>query len=171
MLRELRKRLAEQTSILMLLDIPWSKSGAKPDVLHPTVIGQFHGLSTISRLLPLIDQDFKFVYAERISGDIVLKLLNADYVDDAYRLLGELIQRNPSEYERLSELHKFFSFESPKKTAIQFNVSGEDYILSAEDMGAWRVSLPEPLATLEKDRQIGAVRGLIQQDIDDVILL
>lgn len=89
MISEMRAGLKRGHTGLILLDIPWSKQSSPPDRLYPAFGGSFESLSTVERLIDIIDERREVVSVSRDQDDrIRISRLGRIHFDDAFLHLG-----------------------------------------------------------------------------------
>jgi hypothetical protein len=153
MVSELRMAMALGHAGFMLLDVPWSKRGTNPDKAYKTSCGEFMGLLAVERLLALISKDWIVVTTSReVSGMLRLKSFGNIPIARAFSLLGEQINKDPTDYERLHQMHKFCRLKSTKPQVVSFRVDGQRYAIYGPDMRAVKVSNSEVLDLCEETK-------------------
>ncbi len=135
MLKAVRQAIRDGCPVVLLADLPWSPRGAKPDISFETCIGRFQALSTVMKMVRLIDQHYVFVTARRLESTIILENLAHQDFGLAFEALADLIRQCPQEYERLHQLHRIcLPNASDAGYLIQFCEQGQQYKLFTKGM-------------------------------------
>jgi hypothetical protein len=180
MVHEMKEGLKKGHAGIILLDIPWSKTEAIPDRQYAAFGGSFSSLSTVERLVDIIDERREVVTVTRdINDKVRLTRLGNLRFSDAYSRLGELIERDPADYERLHQFHRFFSFESYKSVLITFRIKDQRYALLGPSMRTIKldhnITLDRAEATdhgiCDDQKLTNALRRAIGGDFDLVLCL
>lgn len=140
MIKQMRQVLREGYSGMILLDVPWSKNQARPDIEFQTEIGAFQALSTTLRLIGMIDPDYMLIFARREAQAMYLQSKPSCDFRQAFSTLGNLIIDCPEEYERLHQLHKFCRLTHAKSARIHFSENGRRLSVDAKTMKLYRVN-------------------------------
>lgn len=149
MISEMKAGLKRGHVGLALLDVPWSKAGTLPDRHHAAFGGSFGGLSTLERLVDAIDDQREIVSVSRDGSAVsATRLGNLSYAD-AFKHLGELIQRDPCDYERLHQFHRFFTFDNPASILVSFRLKGQRYAVLGPSMRIMKISDDDALDEAE----------------------
>lgn len=140
MISEMRAGLNHGHAGLILLDIPWSRNGSTPDQRYPAFGGSFSVLSTLERLVDLIDRNREVITTTRNSNKQVHLLRDGHLTfQDAFIRLGQLIESDPADYERLHQLHRFFTFDSKTAALVTFRANGQRYAIETSAMRTLRL--------------------------------
>lgn len=141
MVSEMKRGLDRGHIGLILLDIPWSKQKTPPDRTYSAFGGSFESLSTVERLVDLIDKHREVVSVSRDqSNRVCISRLGQLPFSDAFSRLGELIERDPADYERLHQFHRYFVFSETKSTVVSFCVKEQRYAVIGPSMRTIKVS-------------------------------
>lgn len=151
MVKRMRQALQDGCYGIILLDIPWSKGEAQPDTRFSAKPGVFHSLSTMLRLISLIDRNYSVVCAQRTGQSINLRAVSANDFDQAFAHLGELIMEQPEEYERLHQMHKFCTLKHARDARVHFSGVDGRYAVDAKTMKLYRTT--SPVAALKDNPQ------------------
>lgn len=149
MLRTLREAMAIGIPVIILLDVPWSSSEAVPDMYYPINGASFRGLSTVARLVDVVSKDFATISAVRNGAQVIITEHEAGNVTEAFKAFGELLHKQPFEYERLHELHEYCTFDEPRSVGITFEAGDARYVMNSRSMKAWRIGTAQVRATGE----------------------
>ena len=140
MVKRMRQALRDGHSGLILLDVPWSKNQTSPDTEFATDIGTFRALSTMMRLIGMIDPDYTVIFAKREAQSIHLHgMTDCDFAT-AFSKLGDLIRKAPEEYERLPRLHRFCTLAHSASARVHFAQGGERFVVDAKTMKLYKVN-------------------------------
>lgn len=180
MISEMKVGLKRGHTGLILIDIPWSKQKSSPDRTYPAFGGSFESLSTIERLVNIIDEQREVVSVYRDQSDrIRLNRLGRINFSDAFLHLGKLISRDPADYERLHHLQHYFSFDKPKATLVSFRVKGQRYAVTGPSMRTVRISTNSQLDAAEvsthglcEDREVSrALSRALGENLEYILCL
>lgn len=180
MVRSLRSAIADGMPGIILLDIPWSRQKEQElDTRYPAFGGEFLGLSTVQRLIRTIDPRFEAAYAFREGSAVRLVRKPLDQIADAFADLGQMIGRDPSDYERLHHFHKFFRFSGACRLAVTFRVRDQRYAIHADTMKAWKLPSDPRLDAVEdsgdgivaEEKLLDPLRKATSEEIDAVLCL
>ena len=155
MVSKMKKGLEQGHAGLMLLDIPFSKMRAAPNREHPTYGGSFAGLSTMERLVDIIDERREVATVVR-GGDGKIRLMREGVLSfsAAFRRLGDLMAHDPADYERLHQFHRFFSFREPRPALVTFRIKGQRYGVLSRSMRTLKLA-PDPKLDLIEETSHG----------------
>jgi hypothetical protein len=153
MIKNMRQALALGHAGIIMLDVPWSKGGTKPDTEYPTGIGSFQALSTMLRLIRMIDPDYLVLVARPEAEGLSLNNVATREFDAAFGTLADLILERPEDYERLHQVHRFCRLPHAKSARIYTSVDGDCFALDAKTMKTYRVKDAE--VDIPFDRETG----------------
>ena len=139
MVKSSRRALAAGSPVLLLIDIPWTQTGAAPDAHYPCGPGELLGHSSLSRLVKLITDRPRGVVASPDIGNRRPIAFDCAQFDDAYRIFGDILAEHPSDYERLDTMHRYFRPTNPINAVVCFSVGIEDFAIHAPSDQAWKV--------------------------------
>jgi hypothetical protein len=140
MVRTLRRAIQDGIPGILLIDIPWTKQGNIPDQCYPVRGGHFKGFSSLERLLSIIDDEYEILYTCRSGDRYRIDSGGTLALGDAFQRFGELLHRDPAEYERLNQFHRFFEFDQPKNCAVTFRIKDTRYVIHAASKQAWQIA-------------------------------
>ena len=158
MLRQLREGRAQGTSVLILIDVPWSADGAVKDAKYKFARGTILGLSAVERLVAKIDPDFKVVIPRMEDGRINIDSVPGNNFTDYLGHFGSLLLASPTDYERLDRLHRYCVFDRPRNALIAFSVGAQaQYILHTASMRTFELKIDSTLSNVLRS-SIGVTR-------------
>jgi hypothetical protein len=140
MIKAVRRGLKNGDPAIILLDVPWARGDAPPDLRYDTRGGCFLGRSTVARLLDLMDTQHRFLLTRRSGSDAVVQALPAAGVAEAFGLFGEALMDDPADYERLDSFHRFFEFREPRNTIVTFSSGAQRYAIHHRTMRSWAIA-------------------------------
>jgi len=140
MVKTLRRAIADGMPGILLLDIPWTRQDSQPDARYRVTGGCFKGLSSLERLLAMIDPGYEILLTRRVGEKF--KIENAGHLDlpSAFQVFGQALEADPADYERLHQFHRFFEFDALQNCAVTFCIQDKRYVLHAKTMQAWELS-------------------------------
>lgn len=140
MVKSLRRAIADGIPGILLLDIPWTRQESEPDARYRVTGGCFKGLSSLERLLAMIDPAYEILVTRRVGEKF--KIDNAGHLtlQDAFKVFGQALDADPADYERLHQFHRFFEFDVLQNCAVTFCIQNKRYVLYAKTMQAWELS-------------------------------
>ena len=139
MVKSSRRALAAGSPVLLLIDIPWTQTGAAPDARYPFGPGDLAAHSSLSRLVDLITDRPRGVVASPDDADRRPIAFDCARFDDAYRIFGQFLAEHPSDYERLDTMHRYFRPTHPINAVVCFSVGADDFAIHAASDRAWKV--------------------------------
>lgn len=140
MIKTMRRALRSGLSAIVLIDLPWSRRAATPDRSFATPIGEMRTLTTLLRLMDLIDTDFRLIYASREAEGLTIDCTEGATFEHAFAELGRRIGLFPADYERLPHLHRICRLPHSASKAVTFHEANEAYTIHAATMKVYKLS-------------------------------
>ncbi|WP_345719325.1 hypothetical protein [Qipengyuania aestuarii] len=137
MIREARAAISGQIPVVLLIDVPWTKSGRGPDGEVQTEAGLFLYNASLLRLVDLIDPDARWIDNRSIDGKFIPSLVPSTSIRSGLQRLGRYLREAPQFYERLDRMHRFLIPPKASGAAVFFEVHHDLCVMHNESEKIW----------------------------------
>lgn len=139
MIKDVRAAIKNSVSAVLLVDVPWSKSGTQLDAMFKTSFGAFTSRTALERLILLLDPEPLCLFSSEVNGRFTLEVRKWSGLSTAFDALGALLIAGASQYERLDSMHKYVRFDRQAKSLVCFDVGEQHYAYGGIAEKFWRV--------------------------------
>jgi hypothetical protein len=143
-IRKSRQAIADGKPIIIMIDVPWSKSTEANLVpIGDCGFGKMLGISTLERLVKSLDLEFQFCLPDFTGKDEIWIPHKLEEFKMIYPLIGRLIMRSPEHFERLSSFHNYFSFNTGNDAMAIIRLDDKLILFGRGKPAFWSLEVPK----------------------------